>query len=278
MTSEASHGLSITAKWTAAARACESERSDALFSDPWAGVLAGEGMAWLKRQPPEAGLTPTLRTRFLDDLIDQCLQQTAIRQVVLIAAGLDMRAYRITWPPGTSLFEIDHADVLTYKEHILAQLQVVPLCQRLCLPADLAQPWADTLVMAGFQRQQATLWIVEGLFMYLETMNAQQVMETISQLACPGSWLGLDLIQKALPTDQQMRELREDRAHDARAGRFGVDEPQHWLGDFGWTALLSPLEEIGRRYGRWLSPTSLPSRSKLPRMVLIAAQREEAKC
>ena len=114
--------------------------------------------------------------------------------------------------------------------------------------------------------------------MYLETMSVQQIMETISQLACPGSWLGLDLIQKVLPTYRHMRELREDRTHEARAGRFGVDEPQHWLGDCGWTAIISPLEEADRRYGRWLSPTSLPSRSKLPRMVLIAAQREEAKC
>ena len=79
MTPEISTERLITAKWTAAARARETERPDALFADPWATHLAGEAMAWLERQPPEAGLAPVLRTRFLDDLIDQCLRQTTIR-------------------------------------------------------------------------------------------------------------------------------------------------------------------------------------------------------
>src|SRR2546428_13862835 len=76
MNSNPPNSLAITAKWTAAARAHESARPDALFSDLWAALLAGEeGMAWLERQPHDAGLSPILRTRFLDDLICQCLQQ-----------------------------------------------------------------------------------------------------------------------------------------------------------------------------------------------------------
>ena len=81
MTPETSNGLLITAQWTAAARARETERPDALFSDPWAAQLAGEGTAWLGRQPSEAGLAPVLRTRFFDDLISQCLQQTTINRM-----------------------------------------------------------------------------------------------------------------------------------------------------------------------------------------------------
>ncbi len=136
-------------------------RPDALFTDPWAAQLAGEGAAWLSRQSSDAGLTPALRTRFLDDLMSPCLQQTTIRQVVLVGAGLDMRAYRMAWPEDARLFEIDQACVLAYKEHVLAPLQFVPHCQRIRVPADLTETWADLLVQAGFQTHHRALWIVE---------------------------------------------------------------------------------------------------------------------
>src|SRR5579883_1997883 len=182
MGSSASNGLLITAQWTAAARAWETERPDTHLTDPWAAQLAGEGAAWLSRQPSDAGLTPVLRTRFIDDLLSQCLQQTPIRQVVLVAAGLDMRAYRLALPEDTRLFEIDQAEGLAYKEHVLAPLQLVPQCQRICVPADLTEAWADLLVKAGFQMHHRALWMVEGLLMYLGA-SAHQLMATLSQLA-----------------------------------------------------------------------------------------------
>lgn len=187
MGSLASNGLLITAQWAAAARARETERPDALFADPRAAHLAGEGAAWLERQPSEAGLAPVLRTCFLDDLIEQCFQQTTIRQVVVVAAGLDMRAFRLAWPVGTCLFELDQAAVLAYNEHVLAPLKLVPRCQRICVQADLTEEaWADRLVRAGFNAHSATLWIVEGLFMYLAVASAQQLMITLSQMSGPG--------------------------------------------------------------------------------------------
>ncbi len=133
------------------------------------------------------------------------------------------------------------------------------------------------LVRAGFKTHHPTLWIVEGLLMYLGVVTAQQLMATISQYASPGSWLGLDVIEKNTPTYHQLRALRTDQAHTTIAGRFGVDEPQCWLQDFGWNAIISPLEETGRQYGRWPSASSMSSRAGLPGMVFVAAQREEAK-
>jgi methyltransferase (TIGR00027 family) len=274
MESSTSNGLLITAQWTAAARARETERPDALFTDPWAAQLAGEGAAWLSRQPSDAGLTPVLRTRFLDDLMSQSLQQTTIRQVVLVAAGLDMRAYRMAWPEDARLFEIDQAEVLAYKEHVLAPLQLVPRCQRICVPADLTETWADRLVKAGFQTHHRALWIVEGLLMYLGVASAHQLMVTLSQAASPGSWLGLDVIEKDPPTARQLHTLLSSQPHPTIAGRFGVDQPQCWLQDLGWKASISTLEDLGRRFGRWPSPSSMSSRTGLPRMVFVAAQRE----
>ena len=104
LTPDASNSLARTARGTAALRACESERSDALFVDPLAALLAGEEhVAWVKGRPGDPGFWPVLRTRFLDDLLGDCMRTSEIRQIVLIAAGLDTRAYRLTWPAWPSI-------------------------------------------------------------------------------------------------------------------------------------------------------------------------------
>ena len=103
-----------TAHWTAAVRAKESERPDRLFDDPWAAALAGEaGMAWLEPRTPDSLAPIVLRTRYFDDFLQRITRQSGIRQVVLLAAGLDTRAFRLSWrccsiksrfsrPPGRS--------------------------------------------------------------------------------------------------------------------------------------------------------------------------------
>ena len=111
--------------------------------------------------------------------------------------------------------------------------------------------------------------------MYLAVASAQQLMVTLSQMSRPGSWLGLDVIQKPTPTSRQLRALRTEQAHTTTGGRFGVEEPQGWLLDLGWKASISTLEETGRRYGRWPTPAAGSARAGLPGVVLGAAQREE---
>jgi methyltransferase (TIGR00027 family) len=111
-----------TSRWMAAARARESERADRLFCDPLAAALAGpEGFAWLERmefaaQSDGPGLYPVIRTRFFDDFLLDACRRLEVRQVVLAAAGLDTRAFRLNWPPGTRLFEMDLPEVLDAKE------------------------------------------------------------------------------------------------------------------------------------------------------------------
>lgn len=97
--------LAGTARWTAAVRARESQREDRLLDDPWAVALAGEeGLAWLAQRPPDSVVSIVLRTRFFDDFLRRVAVEEGIRQVVLMAAGLDTRAFRLVWPEGTRLF------------------------------------------------------------------------------------------------------------------------------------------------------------------------------
>src|SRR4051812_29590382 len=115
--------VSVTARFTAVARARESARADRLFDDPWAAALAGaEGVAFMNRIA-EAAHVPggpdlrdnpyiAIRTRVLDDFMIESVAALQARQVVILAAGLDTRAFRLSWPDGTRLYELDHADVL----------------------------------------------------------------------------------------------------------------------------------------------------------------------
>ena len=132
--------LEATARWTAAARAAESERIDGLFVDPWAAALAGpKGMSWLTQRTPDAVLPMVLRTRYFDDWLESISGRDGIRQIVLLAAGLDTRSYRLRWPDGTRLFELDREAVLRDKAGVLGAAGAIPACVRGGLDARLGR-------------------------------------------------------------------------------------------------------------------------------------------
>jgi len=150
-----------TSRWTAAARARESERPYRLFDDPLASALAGpEGFAWLNRMEPVPGfggpaLYVVIHMRFFDDFLLYACRGAGVKQVVLLAAGMDARAFRLSLPPGTCLYELDRPEALITKEEILAQTGVSPACQRRLIGADLGHPsWAEALLRAGYEPQE----------------------------------------------------------------------------------------------------------------------------
>jgi methyltransferase (TIGR00027 family) len=121
-----------------------------------AGGVAGSG-------DPMAGVVhaAVVRTRVFDDfLMDACVR--GCRQVVLVAAGLDTRAFRLSWPAGVSLFEIDLPAVLAFKEQVLTSTDAAPRCHRVAVPADLREDWSSQLVTAGFQPATPTVLLLEG--------------------------------------------------------------------------------------------------------------------
>jgi O-methyltransferase involved in polyketide biosynthesis len=138
-----------TSRWMAAARPRESEHPYPyrLFDDPLAASQAGpEGFDWLERmEQPTPGfggpaLYVAVRTRFFDDFLLYASRGTGVRHIVLLAAGMDARAFRLSWPPGTHLYELDRPEVLTIKEEILVQTGASPACQRRLIEADLGRP------------------------------------------------------------------------------------------------------------------------------------------
>lgn len=163
-------GVGKTALGMALVRAQESRREDRLFDDPYAqafadaasGAFSAETAAAGERVPggPLARLCEVfafhavIRTRFFDDYLIAAAA-AGCRQVVLLAAGLDSRAFQLRWPAGTRLFEVDLPDVTGFKETVLARLDAKPACERIVIPADLRGPWPARLSAAGFDRGNA---------------------------------------------------------------------------------------------------------------------------
>jgi methyltransferase (TIGR00027 family) len=164
----------LTSRWMAAARARESERPDRLFNDPLAAALAGpEGFAWLDRMEPAArlggpGLYAVVRTRFFDDFLLHASQRTGARQLIILAAGMDARAFRMEWLPGTRLYELDRPEVLATKDAVIARAGAHPTCERRAIAADLERPsWSAALLDAGYEVREPSVWLAEGVFFYM---------------------------------------------------------------------------------------------------------------
>ena len=272
-----SRPVALTAQFTAKAREVECERADGLFRDPWAHLFSGEaGNRWLARQSTDApGLALVLRTHYLDDLLAARRDKPAVAQVVLLAAGYDTRAFRLEWPAQTRLFEIDQPGVLAYKDRILQAAGAVPRCDRRVIGVDLEGEWTHGLLETGFQPEPPSIWVVEGLLMYLTPAGAAQVMTHISRLAAAGSWLGFDVLNEATLTSPLAQARIQWLAERGMPWQFGVDDPVAWVESFGWTATATTVEEAGRRYQRWPYPPASPAvqTADVPNTFFVTAQR-----
>ena len=253
-------GVGATATMTAAARARETERTDHLFDDPWAAALAGEdGFAFLNAQDAASGLVEpnpafVVRHRFFDDFVWE-RAVTGIHQVVLVAAGLDTRAYRLPWPGGVTLFEIDQPSVLTYKRAVLEQADASPKCVLRSVAVDLRDDWTPQLLREGYDPQQPSMWIAEGLLYYLPAQAVHGLLESAATLACPGSVLGTDTMSATFLSDPSREAWLKFYEEAGAALTFGVNDPARLLEEHGWEPMLHGYPEIARALGRrWPSP------------------------
>ncbi|MFF7995812.1 SAM-dependent methyltransferase [Kitasatospora xanthocidica] len=254
--SEALSPVSRTALSVARVRAHETSRPDPLFVDPYAAAFVTAAGMPMPAAGPGGDLAKALvahgilRTRFYDDR----LLAAGADQVVLLAAGLDTRAYRLDWPAGTRVFELDLGPVLAFKERVLDGIGARPAAARTTLAADLLDPdWPARLVAAGFDPSRPSAWLAEGLLVYFAPEEAAGLLTAVAGLAAPGSRLLLEKGQDvgATPRDPSL-------AHITELWRGGLGPDTHaWLDRHGWATALTALDLVGETYDRPLSrPTT----------------------
>jgi methyltransferase (TIGR00027 family) len=261
-------GVGRTAISVARIRAAESRRPDRLFDDPYASsfVAAAPG-ALPERRPATApasdlagilGFHVVIRTRFFDDyLLAACTD--GIRQVVLLAAGLDSRAFRLPWPAAVRLLEVDLPEVLAFKEQVLSGHAAAPRCHRVAVTADLREAWPAALTEAGFDPGRPTAWLVEGLLIYLSAEQAARLLTSVTELSGPQSRLAFERGGTATADSLSRSGVSPGKARLTALWQGGLGEdPAGWLRRHGWQVSVHGLDQLADSYGR---PAAHPTRS-----------------
>ena len=277
--------VGVTALGVAAARAAETESEHPLIEDRFARLFveaAGEGMwTWYGGEVPDemAEAVPDLparmrmmvdfmatRTAFIDRFFLDAAE-AGLRQVVILAAGLDARAWRLPWPAGTVVYELDQPQVLEFKAATLQDHE--PTCRRVGVPIDLRQDWPKALRGAGFNAADSTAWSAEGLLRYLPAQGQDLLFERIDSLSVAGS----RLVANAPTTDaldpqrlarerQQMQRIQAAAARVPQAdvtdlGGLAYHEERtdlvEWLTEHGWDATAVTAAAELARFGRGAS-------------------------
>lgn len=258
--------VGATATAVAAMRAMASQGPDALLHDPWAaplvrtvgvepfvtlvdGGLLAEQAADPVFDPQAMREQIAVRTRFFDDVFLNAARD-GIRQAVILASGLDTRAYRLPWPDGTSVFEIDQPAVIEFKSRTLAELGARPSAQRHAVAIDLRDDWPAALRTAGFDATAPTAWIAEGLLVYLPPEAQDRLFDAITALSAPGSRLATEHMDlDALPADwadQLSERTRHLGSTIDLAGLFYLGErasARDYLAGHGWEVAVRTTDE-----------------------------------
>ncbi|OBF91335.1 SAM-dependent methyltransferase [Mycobacterium sp. 852014-52450_SCH5900713] len=200
--------VGATATMVAAARALASEGAEPIIHDPFAAPLVRAVGLEFFRQLVDGEVAPTdaedgerdlqletdsiaVRTRFFDDFFLNAARD-GIRQSVILAAGLDARAYRLSWPPGSVVYEVDQPKVVEFKTAAMTELGASPTAERRAVSVDLRDDWPEALRRSGFDPAQPTSWSAEGLLMYLPPEAQDRLFDNITELSAPGSKLATE--------------------------------------------------------------------------------------
>ncbi len=268
------NGVAITSLLVAAMRAVESNRSveeGRLFSDPFAEKLAGDyGFKLRQKAIDEVGDQPAIavRTAYIDEKYHKAISE-GIRQIVILAAGMDSRAYRFNFPSGTKLFELDQVEVLNYKAEILANEK--PNCIRKAIEVDLREDWPKKLLDAGFNQSERTLWSIEGLLMYLEESEVITLLEKINTLSSANDIMLFDIFTRDLLNAPYMVKQINYLASLGAPWKFGTNDPEEFMKKLGWsTTMIQPGEYSPERWPFPVAPRNIPN---VPRSFFVEAHK-----
>lgn len=264
--------VGATATMVAAARALASEGTNPVINDPFAAPLVrAVGLEFFRRlvdhevtPDPEGGEqhlqletdSIAVRTRFFDDFFLNAARD-GIRQSVILAAGLDARAYRLGWPAGSVVYEVDQPKVVEFKSSTMANLGATATAQRRTVSVDLRDDWPAALREAGFDVTQPSAWSAEGLLMYLPPEAQDRLFDNITALSAPGSMLATEFHGDSDRTMGQRAQQFNDRWANLGcdidlSGLFFDGERSNvvdYLGGLGWRVTTRPRREHFADYG-----------------------------
>ncbi|WP_406461031.1 class I SAM-dependent methyltransferase [Streptomyces sp. NBC_00111] len=262
-------GVGLTALLVAAARAIETHRHDSLAQDAYAEhfVRAAPACAdWpvSTKQAQDGDDNPLwgrfaryfgLRTRVLDDFLHRSVG-TGVRQVVLLGAGLDTRAFRLDLPSDCVVFEIDRAGVLAFKQQVLTELSAAPKAKRVAVPVDLRGDWVTALTSAGFDPAAPSVWLAEGLLFYLPGPAETYLIDTVDRLTTGGSALAFEA-----KLEKDLLAYRDSPIYRATREQIGIDlldlfdrgprpDSAGALAAKGWSTSMHTPFDFTRLHGR----------------------------
>jgi methyltransferase (TIGR00027 family) len=296
-----SNGVGATATSVAVGRALGSRGPNALINDPFAEPLvravgvdfftriaSGEldpalvddnGDFGMKRMSDMMGV----RTRFFDDYFIAATEE-GIRQAVILASGLDARAYRLPWPAGTTVFEIDQSQVIEFKTATLAELGATPTAERRAVPVDLRDDWPAALRAAGLDPGKPTAWSAEGLLPFLPPDAQDRLLDNITALSPAGSQLATENMHGASDAVETMADRIRKVTDQWREHGFDIEMTDLWyagerndvveyLSTHGWATAATSVPELAGAYGLSLPPASTDKEETLTSLFYVTAKR-----
>jgi methyltransferase (TIGR00027 family) len=268
--------VGATATMVAAARAMASKADTPLIDDPYAEPLVRAVGLDLFTRLATGELSPAdleddsdgapagvqrmtdnmaVRTKFFDEFFIDATK-AGIRQAVILASGLDARGYRLRWPDGTTVYEIDQPQVIEFKSRTLAELGAQPTAYRRTVAVDLRDDWPAALQAAGFDPDQPSAWSAEGLLGYLPPDAQDRLLDNITELSAPGSRIATESGPAREPGHEQRIKERM-RTVSERWRKHGLDldmtelvyfgernEAAVYLTDHGWQIGGSSIREL----------------------------------
>ncbi|MGI9123966.1 MAG: class I SAM-dependent methyltransferase [Mycobacterium sp.] len=219
-----------------------------------------------------------MRTKFFDEYFIAAADG-GVRQAVILAAGLDSRAYRLNWPHGTVVYEIDQPAVIEFKTTTLAGLAAEPVAELRTVGIDLRGDWPAALRAAGFDDSAPTAWLAVGLLIYLPPDAQDRLLDTITSLSAPGSAVATEYVPGIIDFDAgRAREM----AARLRGRGMDIDMPaliypgprnnvMEYLEAGGWLVSGTPGDELLRRNG--LRPPDRGDYDPLGEIVYVSATR-----
>jgi methyltransferase (TIGR00027 family) len=268
--------VGVTATMVAAARAMATRADNPLITDQYAEPLVrAVGVDLLTRlatgelnpadladdEEPSAGAMTRMadnmavRTKFFDEFFLEATKG-GIKQVVILASGLDSRAYRLPWPAQTVVYEIDQPQVIEFKSSTLAAQGAAPTADRRTVAIDLREDWPAALRAAGFDPNQPTAWSAEGLLGYLPPEAQDRLLDTVTSLSAPGSRFATESVSNFDPDhEEKMKERMRSISERWRKHGFDLDmtslvyfgdrnEAAPYLADHGWQLTRNNVREL----------------------------------